>query len=239
MIRNRKQLGVSRRKRDELIAAGRQAHPSDRHVYEDLAREVGGEIREYEAVRDGTVDEFFVNSVDELADALVKARISRNWTQQQLAEAIGTSEQMVQKDEAGAYERASLSRLANIADVLGYDLVGSLCRVEKLAEGVHTGYAGPDFTTGTMTVQVQYVFPGLPPNGLVTYGTLGVLMGPVEVAREDTTYELPFVKWADYRVGSLVEPGDCAGAINYGGCAFNGSASPRASVYTKRSEAVA
>jgi transcriptional regulator with XRE-family HTH domain len=57
---------------------------------------------------------------------LVKARIARGWTQKQLAAALGVSEQMVQKDEAGNYKRAGVARLAEVGDVLGYRLTGRL-----------------------------------------------------------------------------------------------------------------
>lgn len=52
------------------------------------------------------------------------ARIARGWTQKELAKALGTSEQQVQKDEAGAYTKASLEKLGHVAQVLGVSVSG-------------------------------------------------------------------------------------------------------------------
>lgn len=54
-----------------------------------------------------------------LADALIKARVARNWTQRQLAARLGAAEQQVQRYESTSYRTASLARLCDIADALG------------------------------------------------------------------------------------------------------------------------
>src|SRR5947199_1697510 len=100
MIRNDRQLGVTRQKRDASLAAAEAADAADRRIHEEFARELTREIDEYLGLRNGYVSSFPVESVDQLADALIKARISRGWTQDRLAQALGVSEQMVQKDEA-------------------------------------------------------------------------------------------------------------------------------------------
>jgi DNA-binding XRE family transcriptional regulator len=151
VIRNQRQLSVSRRKRDELLAAAFEAGESDRSLFEELADEVQHEIDEYVGVRDGTIRSFSIESMDELADGLVKARIARKWTQEELAVAIGTSKQMVQRDEAGGYEKAGLARLAEIADVLEYDLVGQLSPVGLLTT---SGSTGPVSSTASDTTSV-------------------------------------------------------------------------------------
>jgi HTH-type transcriptional regulator/antitoxin HigA len=54
-----------------------------------------------------------------LAEALVKARIARGWTQRRLSDELGVAEQQVQRYEATGYVAASLARLADVADALG------------------------------------------------------------------------------------------------------------------------
>jgi HTH-type transcriptional regulator / antitoxin HipB len=52
------------------------------------------------------------------ADAFVKARIARGWTQRKLAEQLGVAEQQVQRYEATGYAAASLARLSDVAQAL-------------------------------------------------------------------------------------------------------------------------
>src|SRR5437879_2328563 len=122
MIRNEWQLKVGRRRLADLQAAVEQATGQERDVLEAMAGEVEAEIKEYNDTRDGVYNVFVVRDIDGLGDALTSARISKGWTHQELAQRLGVSEQMVQRDEAAGYERAGLARLAEIADVLDYSL---------------------------------------------------------------------------------------------------------------------
>ena len=126
MIRNERQLSIAKEKQEALVVAASTAEPSDAAVYRDLADEVQQEIDEYIGIRDGHVNLFAIESIDDLAAAVTKARIARRWTQKQLADSLGVSEQMVQKDESRGYEKAGVARLAEVVDVLGYQLVGEL-----------------------------------------------------------------------------------------------------------------
>jgi ribosome-binding protein aMBF1 (putative translation factor) len=126
VIRNDRQLSIAREKQEALLSAASTAEANDAAVYLDLANEVQQEIDEYTAIRDGHVNLFAIESVDDLASAVIKARVARRWTQKQLADSLGVSEQMVQKDESRGYEKAGVARLAEVAEVLGYQLVGEL-----------------------------------------------------------------------------------------------------------------
>lgn len=77
------------------------------------------EITDYEQLRDGGTTVFEATSLAGLAEALIKARIARGWTQRRLAEALGVAEQQIQRYESTAYRSASLARLCDIADALG------------------------------------------------------------------------------------------------------------------------
>lgn len=125
MIRNTRQASVARKKYHDLMIAARKSRAENSSSFLALAEDIANELREYEAIRAGKVNIFTVLGIDQIGDSLVKARLAKGWTQQQLAESLGVSEQMVQKDEARSYEHAGLTRLAEIADTLGYELEGS------------------------------------------------------------------------------------------------------------------
>jgi transcriptional regulator with XRE-family HTH domain len=143
MIRTEKQLRTTRRKYQEAIDAAGQVEESDATGYLAFAEKLKQEIDEYLAIREGRIKFFSIDEVDNLANGLIKARIARRLTQAALAERLGVSEQMVQRDEQGAYERASLSRLAEVADVLGYRLVGELIPEEAMRSGTFTFRIAP------------------------------------------------------------------------------------------------
>jgi HTH-type transcriptional regulator / antitoxin HigA len=126
IIKNERQLSATRAKLEKLEAVARTATGPDVEVWRALATQLYVAIGDYESVRDGSETEFVLWSIDDLADGLIKARISRGWTQRKLAAELGVAEQMVQKDEAGGYERASLARLADVCDALEYELSGCL-----------------------------------------------------------------------------------------------------------------
>ena len=60
-----------------------------------------------------------VNSIVDIAVALIQARIARHWTQKQLAEKLDLPEQQIQRYESSRYKGVALERLQEIADALG------------------------------------------------------------------------------------------------------------------------
>ena len=100
----------------------RQAHGNGIAL---LMGDLRAQLAEYEKLRAGKIKTLALDEVlAQLPETLVRARIARGWTQRDLAQALGTSEQQVQKDEAGAYARASLEKLGRVAAVLGVSLSG-------------------------------------------------------------------------------------------------------------------
>jgi HTH-type transcriptional regulator/antitoxin HigA len=79
-------------------------------------------IQEYETLKSGRVKLFRANTLEELPKLLIKARISRNFSQRKLAEKIGIKEQQIQRYEAEQYVTANLARLSQIAKVLGLNI---------------------------------------------------------------------------------------------------------------------
>jgi len=76
------------------------------------------EFDEYEQLRDGTTRTIRAGSLAELADALIKARVARGWTQADLGAALNVAEEQIQRYEASRYAAASLARLCDIAAAL-------------------------------------------------------------------------------------------------------------------------
>jgi transcriptional regulator with XRE-family HTH domain len=77
------------------------------------------EIEEYEALRDGQVSVINIDSFDQLADGLIKARIAAGLSQKALAQKLGMKEQQVQRYESERYASASFQRLQDVAAAIG------------------------------------------------------------------------------------------------------------------------
>ena len=77
------------------------------------------EIKAYERVRSRYTDELEYDTFDQIAEMLIQARINQRLTHRELADRLGMKEQQVQRYEATNYQSASLSRLCEIAQILG------------------------------------------------------------------------------------------------------------------------
>jgi HTH-type transcriptional regulator/antitoxin HigA len=95
-----------------LGTAQLQALESEREVLAD-------QLREYETLRSGAVENLEAYSLNELPDLLVRARIASGFSQKQLAGRLGLKEQQIQRYEAERYASASLRRLIEVSDSLG------------------------------------------------------------------------------------------------------------------------
>lgn len=82
-------------------------------------------LSEYEDLRDGRTRRFEAESLENLPDILIRARIARGMSQRDLADFIGLKEQQVQRYEAERYRSASLERLGEVAAALGVKVVES------------------------------------------------------------------------------------------------------------------
>jgi HTH-type transcriptional regulator / antitoxin HipB len=76
------------------------------------------EIEEYERLKSGTVKILSFDSLEQLPEALIKARIVRGLTQGQLATSLGLKEQQIQQYESTRYANASLSRIMAVHTAL-------------------------------------------------------------------------------------------------------------------------
>lgn len=87
--------------------------------------ELSGQLEEYEALTSGEITSWHFSTLDELSDALIRARIASGLSQRDLAGQLGLKEQQIQRYEATDYEAASLARVLEIADTLGLRIEGS------------------------------------------------------------------------------------------------------------------
>jgi transcriptional regulator with XRE-family HTH domain len=77
------------------------------------------EIGEYEELRSGRTPTIELDSLAELPDGLIRARIAAGLTQKELATRLGLREQQIQRYEASKYEGATFSRIVDVADAIG------------------------------------------------------------------------------------------------------------------------
>ena len=93
-----------------------------RAAMESQLADLRQELAEYEALRSGHVRVLELNSLEQLPDALIRARIAAGLSQKELAARLGLREQQVQRYEARRYAGASLERVQAVADALGVQI---------------------------------------------------------------------------------------------------------------------
>jgi HTH-type transcriptional regulator / antitoxin HigA len=134
MIRNDKEFRHSKEQLSELetelqkLSEGRQSAEPDevasavidalRVQIEDLERE----ISEYKDLKEGRLLSFSADDLVSLGELLTKARIARGFTQAELGELLGMTQQQVQRYERDGWQKISLWRLAEAADALRLDV---------------------------------------------------------------------------------------------------------------------
>lgn len=127
MITNERQYQITRAQAEKFRRAldakpAEGLHPKALKAMRDGARsqlaELEEQLAEYEALRAGTLNSLKVDSLTGIGEALVKARIIRNLTQQALAERMNIAEQQIQRYEATRYAGVAIERLQEVADAL-------------------------------------------------------------------------------------------------------------------------
>ena len=86
---------------------------------------LSNQLFEYETLKLGAVNVFKANSLQELPMLLIQARIAQGLTQRQLANKLELKEQQIQRYESEVYASANIRRLAEIADVLNLEIIGT------------------------------------------------------------------------------------------------------------------
>lgn len=84
--------------------------------------ELQGELAEYDRLKASTVDDLELASLDDLPLLLIKARIVRGYTQEDLARRLRIKEAQIRKYEATSYRSARLEQVLEIAKALRIEL---------------------------------------------------------------------------------------------------------------------
>jgi HTH-type transcriptional regulator/antitoxin HigA len=135
MIANERQYRSTRRQVEELeqaVTAARSSRPRagvDPRVHAAMVAGIEGELDQlrrqllrYERLKAGAITTRGLNGLADLPEALIEARIARNWSHRELAQALGMHEQQVQRHEQQRYAKASLATIVRVADTLGMEL---------------------------------------------------------------------------------------------------------------------
>ncbi len=131
MIKNHKQLAVSKAQRDKFAAAiakleGELAKRGEADpiavaylamMRADCSR-LGKQIAEYELAKSGGFETVSLSGVDSIGSDLVKARIAANLSQEMLAQMVSCKAQQIQRYEVSEYASASLAKLRQISAAL-------------------------------------------------------------------------------------------------------------------------
>lgn len=130
MIANERQYRITKaaaERFEEALAKGQEPRSDlDPRLYqamregiESQLEELREELAEYETLRGGGVAVLELNSLKELPEALIRARIASGLSQKQLAARLGMKEQQFQRWEATRYAGISLDRIHAVAEALG------------------------------------------------------------------------------------------------------------------------
>ena len=125
MIQNERQYKITQTKlRDlKLDRATLDLPDFDLHPRLILARknslniligELEQEIAEYDRLKSGQITKFPIESLQDLPNVMIKARIAVGMTQKELAEKIGVQEQQIQRYEANNYRAVGFERLQEV-----------------------------------------------------------------------------------------------------------------------------
>lgn len=132
-IKNARQLAASKAWLADFQKSLKQARHNPKDLHPRLHKagldgirsqieELESEIQEYEDLQEKTPEQVVLHSLEDLPEVMARMRIVRGLTQEQLAERLGIKPQQVQKWEAGAYRRATYSRILQVAKALEFDI---------------------------------------------------------------------------------------------------------------------
>lgn len=129
MITNEKQYRSTRALIDQLstsavaLAADRTDLPAalvvaQRAALKSQIDELEEDVALYDKLRSGQISVLSAETLNDLPDLLIQARIARGMSQKDLGAFLGLKEQQIQRYEAERYRSASLDRLIEVADAL-------------------------------------------------------------------------------------------------------------------------
>jgi ribosome-binding protein aMBF1 (putative translation factor) len=131
VIKNQHQYRVTKAQLKRLEEALERARAADTNARRALdgaviagleaqIAELEEEMEEYDSLKDRDV--LVVGTLQELPQVLIKGRIARGWTQEQLARKLRLKAQQIQRYESTDYRTVSFGRLLDIAAALNIEL---------------------------------------------------------------------------------------------------------------------
>jgi transcriptional regulator with XRE-family HTH domain len=133
MIKNSKQYNVAKNRfndlNNELNTINKEIEDRNSAAYllaasglRGLIDELVIDIEEYESLTNENKNShrITVKNIEDLPNALIKARLAKNLSQSDLAKLLGLEQQQIQRYEATEYESASWTRIINI--ILALDI---------------------------------------------------------------------------------------------------------------------
>ena len=134
MIHSDKQLGVSTREMAKLnhaLGSKQSEHAgqdwvcrAEINALKSQIAELRADIKHYQMLKRGEITVAKSVSLEELPSVLVQARIISEMSQSDLARALGTKPQQVQRYEATDYMGASLAKLIEVSRILNVQVSG-------------------------------------------------------------------------------------------------------------------
>ncbi len=132
MIKNEQQLKVTKSQMNNLQDSIKICHTQKNDMDEDMFNimisgiksqidSLKKEINEYEELKN-TKKTIIIYDLDEFPEALIKARINKNLTQEQLAKHVKLKTQQIQRYEQNNYRGISIQRAIQIGKMLGIRL---------------------------------------------------------------------------------------------------------------------
>jgi DNA-binding transcriptional regulator YiaG len=133
VILNKRQLRITRawqhrfqreleEARDNPAQLSPRLHRATLEALESQIADFKAEIAEFEKLGSVKPDALELGSLADLPELLVKMRVVRHLSQEELAAQLRVRAQQVQRWEAGGYRRATFHRLLQVADALQFDV---------------------------------------------------------------------------------------------------------------------
>lgn len=173
MISNERQYRITKSEAERFKAAiasleddaelRADIHPrlrqAEREALESQLDDLLTELAEYERLKAGNLSVIEIESFDQLADGLIRARIATGLSQKTLAEKLGLKEQQIQKYESERYASASYQRMQDIANAIGVRI-----REEILLPVVPKTFSGLTSKLGQAGLDRDFVLSRLLPS---------------------------------------------------------------------------
>lgn len=133
MIKNNKQLSVTKKRIKEFEDALKKINDEavgsllDKIMSESVESQLDTlkrEVAEYQYLQEHKPNIIF-SPIEDIPESLVKARILKGMSQQDLANRLGLKEQQIQRYEANNYEGASFAKVLSIAKIMDVHFDGT------------------------------------------------------------------------------------------------------------------